>query len=199
MDEAQLLAHYHKIWTEQIPRFLFDSVTEEQTLEAEGERILRAFFAEEQRRLTTDRAVFIEIDFKVPLRPGFVLTGRIDRIDQTSTGAYRVLDYKSSRRPLEHLMRPEDSFQLALYGLGAQNITGEAPESVGFYYLAHSVILSTAFTQAAADRVLAAFSDLADAVSSQVFTPDPAPEKCASCPYQPMCPVYHPEAAIVQF
>lgn len=194
MTEADLIAQYHQIWARNVPGFLFESAKEAQALLEEGEAMLRRFFKLEQERQPDQRPVFVEADFKIPLRPGYLLTGRIDRIDQSQTdGTYHVLDYKSSRRPVNTLPQPHESLQLGLYGLGAAAITGEAPKTIGFYYLAHGLVVQAPFTATLKESVLEAFHSLADALDTMAFAPDPEPDKCAACPYQSLCPVFHPE------
>ncbi len=151
--------------------------------------MLHSFFAREQQ---VGPPLFSEASFEVALRPGIVLVGRIDRVEQSADGVLRVLDYKSSLKPLDQLPTPDGSLQLALYALGVRQLLGRTPDEIGYYYLAHDTVMTAPFTVMMQETVLGAFGDLADALAANRFEPLPEPEKCRVCPYQPKCPEFNP-------
>ncbi len=189
MTLEEMLAVYHRAWEQHMPPFLFENEWDAEAMRGEGVDVLTRFYHREQENRTR-RPLYFEIGFAMPLRPGFQLTGRIDRIDATDAGEYWVLDYKTSGRALERLPRPEGSLQLALYAMGSESLTGKRPDLMGFYYLNHGEVMTTTVQQHHVDTVTEAFHMLADAIEMNEFQPMPEARKCSECVYQSKCPAF---------
>lgn len=108
----------------------------------------------------------------VPLASGETLRiyGKIDRVDRTEDGLFRVIDYKLGGRPFEpERVSAGVTLQLPLYLAAAAGLCGEG---VGMYYMPLSVPVSTedkqqtqaldGVTASDEDAILAAETGLAD-------------------------------------
>jgi RecB family exonuclease len=81
------------------------------------------------------RLLGVEVPFELSLPIGpnrFQLTGRVDRLDQAADGRVRLVDFKTSRRPLSVAQAESDDqlgvYQLALRSGGLTDLTGPRPQ-----------------------------------------------------------------------
>ncbi len=190
MTEEALTALYHQAADTFFTTATFVSPGEKAGLYTAGEAMLRRFHQNEAE-IGFPSPLLVEAEFKFPLRPGFIITGRIDYAD-CQNNAYRVLDYKTTLKPPPSPLSSEQSRQLMLYGLGFKTIIGTNPDIVGIHYLAHDLLVTTDYSDEAAQEVLAEFHVLANAIEQQTFVPTPEKDKCSICPFQPTCPAFSP-------
>jgi putative RecB family exonuclease len=102
-----------------------------------GELLGAYFSLEDPRRLEpAERELLVE----TTLPSGVRLKGYVDRVDRSSTGALRVVDYKTGRSPHEDF-EGKALFQLRFYALVLWRSTGVLPALLRLYYLSNSEVL----------------------------------------------------------
>lgn len=144
----------------------------------EGQELLQRYW--EAHRGQFPVPYLLEEKFMCHVGP-FLLTGRIDRVDETPEG-FEIVDYKLSQRsPV-----PPDPLQLDVYQLGFHAATGETAKKLSFYYLRtgqKETVEADAPTLAQA-RVRALCRDIS---RQQDFHPREG-TWCTSCDFREFCP-----------
>jgi len=152
--------------------------------EQQGIDQLRVFLAS-ARVLPPAQVLHTEQSFEIRVGPSSVV-GRIDRIDRRPDGSVAIIDYKTGNpRDQEDA---DESLQLSLYAIAAQEKWGYVVGPLIFYNLAENVPITTTRTEpqllAARNRVEAAAQGIADGI----FEAKPGMH-CNFCAYRSLCPV----------
>jgi len=111
--------------------------------------------------------------------------GRIDRIDRLSGNAVVIVDYKTGK-PQD----PEDadeSLQLSIYALAAQQKWGYKPERLMFYNLEDNAAIETTRTPEQLQEAAALVESVAEKIAQGKFDAKPG-FHCRFCPYRSLCP-----------
>ena len=106
-------------------------------LRAAGDLMEAYFGMEDPQRLEPAAR---ELRVEAELASGLVLRGFVDRLDQASSGALRVVDYKTGRPPgVGYEARA--MFQMRFYALVLWRMHGVVPSQLQLMYLATGVVL----------------------------------------------------------
>jgi putative RecB family exonuclease len=152
--------------------------------------LLDSYFALEnpQRLEPAEREVLVE----TTLPSGVHLKGFVDRLDRSSAGDVRVVDYKTGRSPSE-TFEGKALFQLRFYALVLWRSTGVLPRLLRLYYLADREVLD--YQPDAAD--LAGLERQLDALATAIQKARDSgdwrhkPSKlCNWCSFQSLCPEF---------
>jgi DNA helicase-2/ATP-dependent DNA helicase PcrA len=113
------------------------------------------------------------------------VVGRIDRVDQAPDGSVLILDYKTGKARTQE--DADESLQLSIYALAAQEKWGYRVGSVAFHNLDGNVAVATRRSilqlEEARERVRAA----AQGIAAGDFRAKPD-FHCGFCPYRIVCP-----------
>src|SRR5262245_19455535 len=144
----------------------------------EGRELLKRYW--EAYRGQFPKPYLLEEKFTLHVGP-FLLTGRIDRVDETLDG-FEIVDYKLSQRNL----LPPDPSQLDVYQLGFHAATGEAAKKLSFYYLrtGQTETVEADAPTNAQTRVRALCRDIS---RQQEFQPHEG-TWCSTCDFREFCP-----------
>jgi RecB family exonuclease len=151
--------------------------------EEQGITQLREFLAS-ARAFPSPQVLHTEQPFEIRVGPISVV-GRIDRIDRRPDGSVAVVDYKTGKaRDQENA---DESLQLSLYALAAQEKWGYTVGALIFYNLEENVAVTTTRTEpqllGARNRVEAA----AQGIANGIFKAKPGMH-CNFCAYRSLCP-----------
>jgi RecB family exonuclease len=151
--------------------------------EEQGIAQLREFLAA-ARTLPSPQVLHTEQSFEIRVGPTSVV-GRIDRIDRRSDGSVAIVDYKTGKARDQE--SADESLQLSLYAMAAQEKWGYTVGALIFYNLEENVAVSTTRTElellGARSRVEAAAQGIADGI----FKARPGMH-CNFCAYRSLCP-----------
>lgn len=112
-------------------------------------------------------------------------TGYIDRLEETPSGGYTVVDYKTSKNPISKNAAAKD-IQLNLYALAVREMTGRLPEKVSLLYLESGKTVD----YIPDNNSISAFLDEANALLNRIFAGDFEPKEsydCRYCDYRILC------------
>lgn len=151
--------------------------------------LARWFELEDPTRLEpTDRELYVE----TVLDDGLVLRGYVDRVDVTSDGRIRVVDYKTGRAPRE-AYEAKALFQMKFYALVLWRLRGVVPSLLQLVYLGSGEVLRYAPDEddlRATERKLKALWTAIDrAASTGDWRPSPG-RLCDWCDHRPLCPAW---------
>jgi len=149
----------------------------------------RYFTLEDPQRLEpAEREVYVEalLDSRLLLR------GFVDRLDITSDGLIRVVDYKTGRSPGDGY-EAKALFQMKFYALVIWRTRGVVPAMLQLVYLGNGEMLRYVPDEsdllATERKVVAIWQAIRRAEESGDWRPSPS-RLCAWCAHQALCPAY---------
>ena len=146
-----------------------------------------AFFASlpEEENDPDWRTIGAEVPFSFEYRPGALLTGFIDKVQQNARGELRIVDYKSSRKPYDPA-KLKTPLQLYVYHLAASRLY---PQNKPVEYLYDLVLLgqkqsggSPGWLKRAETKLDKLFDEIEQCGALDEWKPKPSP-LCYWCPY----------------
>jgi len=178
----QLADIYKKNWIDE----WYDGKEEKENYYKQGLASLKNFWNDFSVRrpkiLLINGAPALEQDFNLKI-DGHAITGKIDRIDETESGA-EIIDYKTGTA--KDRLRPEDKMQLMMYQIAAKEVFDLDSKKLTYFYLNECKPLS--FSPAGQDIV-----DERDKIASIIkeitksdFRAKPG-WQCEWCEYKDIC------------
>ncbi|MEO6119699.1 MAG: ATP-dependent DNA helicase [Terriglobales bacterium] len=150
--------------------------------EKQGVNQLKAFLNGSARIPVSVLATEEEFEFTLE---GVTLRGRIDRVDQLADGALRIVDYKTGAPKDEKAT--EESLQLAIYALAAQQKYGKLPAKIAYHSLENDAVVEVAPSDRYLKAAREAVKKAADGIAAGKFDPKPG-FACRWCAYSILCP-----------
>lgn len=133
-----------------------------------------------------------ELAVRAQLDSGLVLRGFVDRLDRSSTGQIRIVDYKTGRAPGQGF-ESKAMFQMRFYALTYWRMTGELPRLLQLLYLGNAEVLryqpDEADLIATERKILAVRDAIAAAADNGHFATNPG-RHCDWCSFRPLCPAW---------
>jgi putative RecB family exonuclease len=152
--------------------------------------LLEAYFALEDPTRLAPAARELHLDHVLP--SGLRLHGYLDRLDESASGAVRIVDYKTGRSPAPDWER-RALFQMRFYALLLLRARGIVPAQLKLLYLADRAPLVYVPDEAdllALERtVTALWAAIRRAESTGDWRPRPS-KLCAFCDHQVRCPEF---------
>ncbi len=130
------------------------------------------------------RVLHTEQHFEIRVGEATV-AGRIDRIDDLGNGAVAIVDYKTGKPRAQE--DADESLQLSIYAIAAQEKWGYRAERLVFYNLEENTAITTGRHRLQLDEARAKIADVADRIAALQFDAKPG-YHCRFCPYRNLCP-----------
>ncbi len=147
------------------------------------------FTLEDPRRFEPDSC---EQLVEAELESGLLLRGYLDRLDVASTGALRVIDYKTGAAPRQ-VFEARAMFQMKFYALVLLLTRGVVPSQLRLMYLADGESLTYRPDEPELRRFARTLDAIWDAIlhagKSGDFRPNPS-RMCDWCSHQAICPAF---------
>ncbi len=185
VSAPELVAKMETVWQSQG----YEDAAHEQAHKEEGARILETYHAASEARAEQTRPFLIEKMLKWDMGP-FVLTGRIDRIDEhLSDGALEIVDYKSGRLGVTS----EDvkgALAMSVYQLLAKRSNPDRRVYATIHALRGGVTASASFTDEemrTLEEDLRGIGLLIMETDFEAVRPVPLPHVCPGCDFLPLC------------
>ncbi|MGH9866362.1 MAG: RecB family exonuclease, partial [Candidatus Acidiferrales bacterium] len=161
-----------------------DDYQEEEYRKA-GREQLQAF-CESYSRAPAD-VLHQEKAFELPLDPNVVIIGRMDQINRLEAREVEIVDYKTGNP--KRAKQAEQSLQLSLYALAAQEVLELGPERLVFYNLTTNEAVATTRDAKSLKKAKEAVAEVADLIRAAEFPARPG-FICRYCDYRPICPAH---------
>jgi putative RecB family exonuclease len=166
-----------------------EGVALEQWLASADELLARWFVLEDPTRLEpAERELYVE----TTLDDGLVLRGYVDRLDVTTAGDLRVVDYKTGRAPSE-LFEAKAMFQMRFYALVLWRTRGVVPRRLQLVYLGDGQILhydpDETDLLATERKIRALWAAIERAAATGDWRPSPG-RLCDWCDHRALCPAW---------
>ncbi|MEK6795425.1 MAG: PD-(D/E)XK nuclease family protein [Spirochaetota bacterium] len=177
-----LHADFRSIWKRSSAREFFDSREKEKEFGEEGLRMLANF----HRRFGAVKPYIMEKHMENRFN-GFILYGRVDRVDISPSGALSIIDYKTNRfKELEGKDRERHTMQLKVYALLLNS--KERPVETGVYYhLGEDCCDTVEFTHEKIARIHDMICELVEEIEHDTVYDPNAGKSCAYCDYHAEC------------
>ena len=161
--------------------------------EKQGIEQLRDFLSL-ARRVVQPQVLNTEQWFTIRIGEATV-NGRVDRMDQTSPGRVAIVDYKTGKPRSQE--DADESLQLSIYALAAQNTWGVTADRLMFYNLEDNSSVHTTRSEGQLEEARAKVEDVAHKIAAGKF-PAKTGFHCFMCPYRNLCPATEKQLYVVQ-
>ena len=116
-------------------------------------------------------------------------------MDQTSPGRVAIVDYKTGKPRSQE--DADESLQLSIYALAAQNTWGVTADRLMFYNLEDNSSVHTTRSEGQLEEARAKVEEVAHKISAGKF-PAKTGFHCFMCPYRNLCPATEKQLYVVQ-
>lgn len=154
----------------------------------EGLRILRAYL-HDNPMVDHATVLAVEQDFELEVG-GFLVVGKIDRVDRVDAETVEVLDYKTNRAIYTREELDTD-LQLTVYALAARQLWPWAKEvRLGFYLLRHGLRMMTERSEEQLESARGYIATLGHQTENATDYAARLQANCAYCDHRQQCPAY---------
>ena len=134
--------------------------------------------------------------FELPLDPNVVILGRMDQINSLRTRGRAPSRSSTTRQAIRSGPKQADqSLQLSLYAIAAQEVFELEPERLVFYNLTTNEAVETTRNAKALKKAKDTVAEVADSIRAAEFPAKPG-FICRYCDYRPICPSHEQLIAI---
>ena len=151
--------------------------------EKQGVEQLRGFLAL-ARHTPCPEVLHTEQWFSIRIGEATV-NGRVDRMDQISSGRIAIVDYKTGKPRSQD--DADESLQLSIYALAAQETWGLTADRLMFYNLEDNSCVSSTRNEGQLEEARAKVEEVAEKIAAGKFPAKPG-FHCAMCSYRNLCP-----------
>lgn len=118
---------------------------------------------------------------------GFQLQGKIDRIDELSSGGVEVIDYKTGG--IKEQLGWKDKRQLLLYAMAVNALyPTKTVERLSYHYVIGGQTVSFVPKASDFERLEEDFRALGEGIERGIFEPTPDVRVCGNCDFHEICP-----------
>lgn len=172
---------YDEAWVDE----WFSGKKQKEEYRAHGREILKRMHAELTANPPTPKALERDFTIKVGEKgEQYTIKGRIDRVDAREDGTVEIIDYKTGT-PKETLTS-EDKEQLVYYHIASEEVFGERPSKLTYYYLDNGTSVSFLGSDADKERLKVKAARAIATIKQSDFTATPG-WHCKFCDFRDIC------------
>lgn len=168
---------YEKNW---IP-YGYESKAHENARKKRGYEMLKHFYEENESKCIIPK--FTEKEFKLKIAD-YVITGRIDRIDELEDRTYELIDYKTGK--LAKAPNLNKNLQLSIYALAGRDALKLPISKLSLYFIENNTKISTGRTDEQLKSAVEEIKSSADQINESNFKATPGFD-CQYCEYRRIC------------
>ena len=131
--------------------------------------------------------LFQEKFFELHLEHDVIVTGRMDQVNRIHGKEVEIVDYKTGKP--RDAKKANDSLQLSVYALAAEDVLELKPERLVFYNLTTNEPVATQRDAKALAKTRQTIAQVADQIRAGDFTAKPS-FLCNYCDFRPLCPAH---------
>lgn len=162
---------------------VMDDPYQRELYDQQGTQQLRDFLAG-ARRSPVPKVLHTEESFVIHLGRATV-AGRMDRVDDLGHGRVAIVDYKTGKPRAQE--DADDSLQLSIYALAANEKWGYEVDRLVFYNLEENSAVTTVRDRLQLEEARAKVEEVADRIQAGEFDAKPG-YHCRLCAYRNLCP-----------
>ena len=185
VSAPELIAKMETVWQSQG----YVSAEHEEAHKIEAVRILETYHAASTERAEVTKTFLVEKMVKWDMGL-FVLTGRIDRIDEhLEDGALEIVDYKSGRQGVSEA-DVKSALAMSVYQLLTKRNNPDRRVYATIHALRGGVTASASYSEAemaTLEEELRGIGTLILETDFESVQPVPLPEECPDCDFLPLC------------
>lgn len=132
-----------------------------------------------------NKMIDVEKKFQLEIE-GVTVAGKIDRIEQTPSGEFCIVDFKTGNTTKSANAIKEDT-QLNLYALAVQKMYEKLPEKTSLFYLKKEKMLDNIIKTDNIEAVKTKLSGITKAILSEDFEARPEKGACFNCQFRSIC------------
>lgn len=180
------IQHLHSLWHKSFIVEGYTSRIEADFARARGEEVLAHFFKWWSREERVVKGV--EQSFKCELTGGEMLSGRLDRVEETPKGL-RIIDFKSSQPRAQEEV--DADLQLSMYALAATTTWHEPINELVLLFLNEEGVTEriTHRNESQLHDAMKGIANITSRIMEKDFKPTPSFPVCNTCPYKGICDV----------
>ena len=173
---SELLKFYEESWIDD----WYESKSSKKDYKEKGKKILKDFY-----ELIKDNPPQVQgLEKSFNLRLGdYSIRGRIDRFDKIDDGI-ELIDYKTGA--IKEKLNPEDKEQLLVYQIAAEEVLGQKPTKLTYWYLDSNQPVSFLGTDEDKEKLKSDLLSRINQIKNSDFPPTPG-WPCKFCDYREIC------------
>jgi len=117
---------------------------------------------------------------------GVQVNGSIDRIEQSPSGEYQVIDFKTGKAYETSNSIKQDT-QMNVYALAVQDLYGKLPEKTSLFYIKENKMVDNLIKTDTVEKVKNTLEDITKAILNEEFEAKPEKGACFFCNFKSIC------------
>ncbi len=130
--------------------------------------------------------VYLEQSFNLKVGE-YTVRGNIDRVDKLPDGTIEIIDYKTGKAKTAKKLKKDDTEQLYIYKLAAEEVLKEKVSRLSFYYLENNEKVSFDPNPDEAIRVKEKIYNTIKEIQASDFIATPDKNTCSHCDFRNIC------------
>jgi len=177
VSEDELMRSYESSWIDD----WYETPARKQEYREKGKKLLASYYAAVKDSVV--HPAFLEKPFNLKIGDA-TLRGAIDRMDRLPDGTVRIVDYKTGTPKDE---KSVDREQLLIYQLAANEVLGEKPSMLTYYFFENGTTVDFLGSDAELVELKMQVSETIGKIRESRFEATPGKIACDYCDFRDIC------------